>query len=140
MITPPLVRFMRRVIKTDTCWLWTGNKGGSNRAHQYGYFNPTTSNDGKKRVAHVWLWEQHNGPVPDGLELDHLCRIKLCVRPEHLEPVTHAENRRRGRLTICRAGLHDLTDPANCRWDNKGQRRGCLLCWKGRAEARKRKR
>jgi hypothetical protein len=45
--------------------------------------------------AHVSYWLDRNGPVPEGLELDHLCRVKACVNPDHLEPVTHQENCRR---------------------------------------------
>lgn len=51
---------------------------------------------GTLRPAHVVAWEEVNGPVPEGLELDHLCRTRACVRPDHLEPVTRRENARRG--------------------------------------------
>jgi hypothetical protein len=49
----------------------------------------------KIRYSHIIMWEHENGPVPKGFELDHLCMIKNCVNPEHLEPVSHAENMRR---------------------------------------------
>lgn len=70
------------------CWLWTGalSKEG------YGKF----CIDRKNRGAHVVAYEQVNGPVPDGLELDHLCRVRHCVRPSHLEAVTPQINQRRG--------------------------------------------
>jgi HNH endonuclease len=55
------------------CWIWEGGL-----RHGYG--------------AHHVAWRQRYGPVPDGLELDHLCRIKACCNPDHLEAVTHAEN------------------------------------------------
>jgi hypothetical protein len=86
--------------------------------------------------AHIWAYEDAVGPVPPGLELDHLCQNKLCVRPDHLDPVTHTENRRRGRLTVCRSGRHDLTDPRNVRWDEAGNRRGCQVCWLEKARLR----
>jgi hypothetical protein len=81
-------RFWKRVAVTDRCWLWTGGL----TATGYGQFHF----HGRPRVAHKYLYEFERGPVPDGLELDHLCRVRNCVRPDHLEAVTHAENIRRG--------------------------------------------
>jgi hypothetical protein len=48
-------------------------------------------------LAHRYVYETHKEAIPNGLELDHLCRNTLCVNPNHLEPVTHAENCRRGK-------------------------------------------
>lgn len=90
------------------CWVWTG---GVDR-HGYGYWG--------RALAHRRMYEQHVGPIPAGLEIDHLCRNTLCVNPEHLEPVTHAENVARSRAgqvnrdrmlarTHCRHG-HEYTD------------------------------
>jgi hypothetical protein len=67
------------------CWLWTSGRN----ADGYASF-------GQNGTAHRWIWIEINGPVPDGLELDHLCRVRHCVNPAHLEPVTHLENIRRG--------------------------------------------
>ena len=53
--------------------------------------------DGTAKKAHRVSWELLVGPIPEGLELDHLCRNHGCVNPDHLEPVTHAVNVRRGR-------------------------------------------
>lgn len=69
------------------CWLWIG------RRDRYGYGKFRV--DGVERTAHRVVYEHLVGPVPDDLELDHLCRIRLCVNPAHLEPVTHLENTRR---------------------------------------------
>lgn len=84
------------------------------------------------RGAHVIAWEKRNGPVPDGLELDHLCRVRACRNPDHLEPVTHAENSRRSdsgayllARTHCPQG-HPYADE-NLFTTSKGGR-GCRLC------------
>lgn len=53
----------------------------------------------KRQYAHRYFYEQVNGPVPSGLQIDHLCRVRACVNPKHLEPVSHAENGRRGAAT-----------------------------------------
>ena len=73
------------------CWYWLGSKKES-RGLIYGTFW-----DGKRnRNAHVVMYESEIGPIPEGMELDHLCRNTLCVNPAHLEPVTHRENLIRG--------------------------------------------
>lgn len=72
------------------CWLWMAslNDGG------YGTFH---AGAGRHIVsAYRWAWEDANGPVPPGLTLDHLCRVRACVNPDHLEPVTRGENTMRG--------------------------------------------
>ena len=135
---PPIERFMRKVRKTETCWIWTGVTGGSTA--RYGYFQAGTRSTDPKVPAHRFAYEHFVGPIPDGMELDHVkdrgCTSKLCVNPDHLEPVTHAENRKRSRLETCRSGKHDLTLPENQRWDNNGNRRGCAACWRERARDR----
>ena len=83
-------RFWAMVQKTSTCWLWTG----SLKVEGYGHFRA----DGGMWRAHRWAYENGVGPIPAGLTLDHLCRVRACVRPSHLEPVTQGENNRRGRL------------------------------------------
>jgi hypothetical protein len=71
------------------CWVWTAAK------FRLGYGN---FHNGLVNIsAHVASWQDENGPVPQGHELDHLCRVPACCRPSHLDPVTHAENIRRGR-------------------------------------------
>lgn len=127
----PLERFNRHVdVQPNGCHLWTGATAGSGA--RYGYFRAGTRATDPKVPAHRWIYERLVGPIPPGMELDHVkdrgCTSKLCVNPAHLEPVTHAENRRRGRLAVCRSGRHDLTDPVNVQWDNQGRRRGCLPC------------
>jgi hypothetical protein len=86
------------------CWEWGGTKDVR------GYGKIQMSSDGKQRTtgAHRVVYEYVLGPIPEGLELDHLCRNPSCVRPDHLEPVTHAENLRRAspyiRWTHCAKG------------------------------------
>jgi hypothetical protein len=77
---------------SSPCWLWHG------RLHERGYAHVYIPEAGKHRYMHVVLYERKYGTVPAGLELDHLCRVRRCVNPDHLEPVTHAENGRRGLL------------------------------------------
>ena len=82
--------FWAKVDKTDTCWLWTSTLNWDG----YGQIRM----QGKMRIAHRLSYETLVGPIPGGLELDHLCKVRNCVRPDHLEPVTHAENVARGDL------------------------------------------
>lgn len=92
MARPAHERLWKRVLKTDSCWLWTGAKDtcgyGVIRAH------------GKRTNTHRLAYELTKGPIPTGQELDHfVCQTPACVNPDHLEPVSHLENMRRGRLT-----------------------------------------
>lgn len=83
-------RLLRRIyIDPNTgCWLWLG------RIHRSGYGQITV--DGKTKCAHVVSYETFVGPVPEGLQLDHLCRTRPCINPSDLEPVTGSENVRTG--------------------------------------------
>lgn len=100
-----LARLDRR---EDGCWVWTGalNKAG------YGAIGSGTKVLRTHRVA----YEHFVGPIPDGLQLDHLCRNRACCNPAHLEPVTNLENWKRGehhvakfsRDLVCKHG-HDLS-------------------------------
>lgn len=74
--------------KTIGCWYWLGTvHNGRGRVFH----------EGRWRPAHRAWYELAVGPIPAGLELDHLCRNRICVRPDHMEPVTGEENRRRAR-------------------------------------------
>lgn len=114
------------------CWLWTGaltSKG-------YG----SVSIDGVVTSTHRAAWVANHGPVPDGLQLDHLCEIKACCNPAHLEPVTAAENMRRMRgeigVTRCRRG-HPLTGQ-NLYLHPRGQR-VCRTCRAAHSRAHRRR-
>lgn len=105
-------RFWSKVEKTDGCWNWTAGK------NHYGYGSYTIRRgDGWFRAqAHRLAYEELVGPIPDGLTIDHLCRNRACVNPEHMEPVTRGENVLRGdgasaqhsRQTRCIRG-HEFT-------------------------------
>ena len=96
-------RFWEKVDKTalrttsrpdlGPCWIWTASTTTGN----YGqFFIEKVSGKRHMQSAHTFAYEEEYGPVPLGLELDHLCRVHPCVRPTHLEPVTHRENLLRG--------------------------------------------
>lgn len=77
-------RFWQKVTKTPDCWLWTASTG----SHGYGHI----SVDGQMRTAHRIAWELTNGPIPDGMDLDHRCGNRACVNPAHLRVVTRSQN------------------------------------------------
>jgi hypothetical protein len=134
-------RFWSKVeVRASGCWLWTGPIA----AEGYGWYN----RDAISGPAHRFSYEQTVGPIPGGLQLDHLCRVRHCVNPEHLEPVTQRVNVLRGespsaiaaRKTVCLNG-HDLNDPANV-YHNIPSRPGtrtCRPCAIARARAQRAK-
>lgn len=90
------------LVNQDDCWLWAGPINS-----QYGLL----FRDGEYYLAHRLMYEAVKGPIPVGLEIDHLCRVKICVNPDHLEAVTHAVNMQRigsyGKHSHCKRG-HEL--------------------------------
>lgn len=91
---PPPPGFWRFVFPEPNsgCWLWIGSG-----TRGYGMFRLGSTLDGTRRrlYAHRLAYEWLVGPIPDGLEVDHKCRVRACVNPAHLEPVTRHENMRR---------------------------------------------
>ena len=124
-------RFWARVDRRsdDECWEWTGSR----TSHGYG----SMSVGGRNRGAHRIAYEIHYGPIPPGLVTDHLCRVRHCVNPAHMEIVTNRENVIRGTVCVPRthcARGHRLDDD-NTGTDRHGRRR-CLACKKAADHAR----
>lgn len=85
----PEERFWGKVEKKEGCWEWVGSSSRGYGEMQWEH---------KLKKAHRISYELLKGKIPEGLEIDHLCRNKLCVNPDHLEPVTKKENIRRMRV------------------------------------------
>ena len=83
------------------CWLWTAATGRDG----YGRFRAL----GRNVLAHRFAYESLVGPIPDGLQIDHLCRVRACANPSHLEPVTQRENLLRGA-----GGTNHYADKTEC--------------------------
>jgi len=116
------------------CWIWTGVLN----EHGYGRFRDDT---GRRIMTHRWAWEQANGPVPDGLVCDHLCRVRACANPDHIEPVTSRVNTLRGETiaaanaakTACVNG-HEYTAETTIVRPNGS--RQCRTCHRANSRAR----
>lgn len=129
------LRFWAHVEKTASCWLWQGANGAG-----YGRFKMTGGRKGKLVAAHRFAYEHCVGKIPEGLQLDHLCRTPACVNPQHLEPVTPKENGLRGispsainaRKTHCKRG-HPFS--GGNLWIDKNGDRYCKTCWRVRRQA-----
>jgi hypothetical protein len=122
----PAQRFWEKVDTSGPCWEWIGTR----KPDGYGDFwlhGP--------RLAHRVAWESLVGPIPDGFQLDHLCRNRSCVNPAHLEVVTPRENylrqpehigTRQAAKTHCPAG-HPYDATNTYRYPDTGHRR-CRTC------------
>jgi hypothetical protein len=120
---PTIERFMQYVVPEPNsgCWLWLGGHIGN------GYGNFYLS--GKRLLAHRVSYELHVGQIPGGLTLDHLCRVRSCVNPRHLEPVTFRENLMRGE-GACAKHARKTHCPEGHKYDvitSRGHR-ACRLC------------
>ena len=123
-------RFWEKVLPVPEsgCWLWIGglnNKG-------YGSF--TANKVGGN--AHRWAYMRYKGPIPTGLDLDHLCRTRSCVNPAHLEPVSRTVNHLRGCGTGTKESCPNghFFDNRNTYKTKQGYRK-CRACARERAQA-----
>lgn len=120
-------RIRARVVESSGCWLFTG------QTDRKGYARLKITGTTVSVFAHRYMWELVNGPVPEGLQLDHLCRRRNCVNPAHLEPVTSLENSRRspdwtGNRTHCPAG-HPYSEENTLQVESRGMTtRTCRTC------------
>jgi len=131
----PQQRIARNItIDANGCWRW----------------QMAISSEGYGRIdteyAHRFSYAAYVGTIPDGLELDHLCRVRDCVNPAHLEPVTRAVNVRRGnapnailsRLGVCIRG-HQMT-PENTYYRPDGAGKQCRICIRIRSQRQQQRR
>lgn len=89
-----LDKLVDKIEFTESCWLWRGTLTD----HGYG----RVVRPGRSKYAHRVAYEDIVGPIPDGLVIDHLCRVHACVNPDHLEPVTSRVNSLRGETLAAR--------------------------------------
>ena len=138
-IRNPAERFFEKVVFTDTCWLWTST------TTPLGYSR--FSFEGKSVYAHRWVYEFCVAYIEDGLTIDHLCRVRHCVNPNHLEVVSQRENIMRSpdqisannaRKTHCKRG-HPFSGTNLIIGSNgKGRtKRICRICESIRYRARR---
>ena len=120
--------FWEKVEKTETCWLWTA------ALTRDGYGNVKLYGGRASGLAHRVAYQLVKGAIPAPLTLDHLCRVRHCVNPDHLEPVSRRVNTLRGvapaaqqaRQTRCKNG-HPF-DAGNTYLNPKGNKRRCRIC------------
>lgn len=121
-------RFWAKVDAEGICWEWTANLTDDG----YGKIKV----DGKMRSSHRVAWEMLVGPIPETMQLDHLCRNRACCNPDHLEVVTSRENCLRGRVAMRGLNLkthckneHEYTPENTYVYKYKGKvKRGCRTC------------
>lgn len=124
------------IVRPDGCWIWTGSRVrgyGIVKRERFPGFGPTCV------PAHRDVWELRVGPIPEGRVLDHLCRSRSCVNPDHLDPITQRENLLRSpttrasklaAATHCPAGHAYVGD--NVILDPRRGIRSCRACHRDR--------
>lgn len=128
MAADEATRFWGKVDTTGDCWLWTAAKD------PLGYGRFQRSGGLGTCLAHRLAYELLVGPIPEGLVIDHLCRVPSCVRPEHLEPVTQGTNVERGEWDLAERNRAKEVCPQNHPYDeantyiNPRGSRECRTC------------
>jgi hypothetical protein len=110
-----LEKLWNRVEVTGFCWLWKGNCNPEGYGSQWW--------EGRNQKAHRVIYTLLVGPIPEGAQLDHLCRVRNCVNPDHVEPVTHAVNQSRKKAKWAK--------PKDTTPSKEAQRKAAGLCKKG---------
>ena len=127
-------RFFSHVEITPTCWNWKA----AIRADGYGKWATGGRDNQRNWRAHRFSYELLKGKIPDGLDLDHLCRNRRCVNPAHLEPVTRRENVIRGIRVNKDHCIHGHLYSTENTYIRKNGHRQCRVC--GKIAARKTRR
>jgi hypothetical protein len=117
-------RFFNKVEKTSECWNWMASKNQKG----YGQFCV----NGKTRLAHRYSYLNYIGSIPEGKVLDHICRNKGCVNPNHLRPLTIVENAQRDHIlkTHCIKGHELIGENIYYQKNGKKFKRTCNMCRK----------
>ena len=105
--------FLKRIKKTETCWIWIGcvKKNGYGMVNVY---------DHPPDNAHRISYKLFKGDIPKGMQIDHLCRFKACVNPDHLEMVTQKENLLRSNTSKFRVNPWTKTVVSDFDWKKIG--------------------
>lgn len=114
-----LYKLSDRLIIDEPCWEWAGTIN-------FGY--GIVRHESKNCRVHILMYEMFVGSVPEGMQLDHLCRNRKCCRPDHLEPVTSKENVRRGLLALAAPGKPCSQGHLNWKWMARQNRFVCPDC------------
>lgn len=117
--------FELRIQRMPTCWIWTGatNEGTARPGHAYGTI--WLQDEKRNELVHRYAYERWVGPLVDGMQIDHTCKVKLCANPAHLEQVTGSVNQQRTLTNTCRRGHPRV--PGNYRITKTGSHQ-CYVC------------